>query len=344
MPPPEALVDELCCRLPTYLREQLNITDVTAAAGAGCEAAALEDWARRTGYALPDDLRAFLLVADGIKCDWAVDVKTRGPAAVGALRVHALADMVPVPLDGGDDDAFRRDEGTGRVERAFELDRSARVGRVARRRPCAFDAPARIRAARGPRRLRRSASPSAVNATRPRSGSRTSPAAGTTWRPRSRAPRRPWNRRRALMSRRAGATSASPSPTSASGAGRAATRPAARTRSRASGCASTAPSGSTRVTARPPPRPPRPAGGGVNHVGISDAPRVATVTWAGGIWVVWMPPVLGVATVSDSSKLGVCGTPRGRREGKGGGSRALRRCSGEGGREASTPSCRAASS
>jgi len=130
MPPPEALVDELTCRLPTYLREQLNITDITAATGAGCEAAALEDWARRTGYALPDDLRAFLVVADGLTCDWAVDVKTRGPAAVGALRVHALADMVPVPLDGGDDDAFRRDGGGGRVERAFELDRSARVGRV----------------------------------------------------------------------------------------------------------------------------------------------------------------------------------------------------------------------
>ena len=39
------------------------------------------------------------------------------------------------------------------------------------------------------------------------------------------------------------------------------------------------------------------------------------------MWVVGRPRALfcDFATVSDSSKLGVCGTPRGRREGKGGG-------------------------
>ena len=87
-------------------------------------------------------------------------------------------------------------------------------------------------------RSHRSASSTArTGAPRPRSGSRTSPAAGTTSRPRSRA------------------TSASPSRTWGCAAGRAATRPAARTRSRASGCASTAPSGSTRTIGRP--KPPR---------------------------------------------------------------------------------------
>ncbi len=90
-----------------------------------------------------EDLRAFLAVSNGLKCDWAVDVKTRGPADVGALRLHKLDDIVPVTLDDDEvDDAgarartFRRDEdeGLGRVERAFELDRSARIGRVARQR------------------------------------------------------------------------------------------------------------------------------------------------------------------------------------------------------------------
>ena len=92
---------------------------------------------------------------------------------------------------------------------------------------------------RHPRSHRSASSTARTGAPRPRSGSRTSPAAGTTSRPRSRA------------------TSASPSRTWACGAGRAATRPAARTRSRASGCASTAPSGSTRTTGRPKQQPRR---------------------------------------------------------------------------------------
>ena len=264
------------------------MTQIQVDARAGCTAADLDGFERNTGYALPDDLRAFLAVSNGLKCDWAVDVKTRGPADVGALRLHRLDDIVPVTLDDDDaDDAgarartFRRDddEGLGRVERAFELDRSARVGRVPHGvyvlsiftsddEPLHLDSPLRgappFRRAgtvtsvsfpsRGPLSsygsldaslcpprhalARRSASSTArTGAPRPRSGSRTSPAAGTTSRPRSRA------------------TSASPSRTWGCAAGRAATRPAARTRSRASGCGSTAPSGSTRTTARR--KPPR---------------------------------------------------------------------------------------
>ena len=92
------------------------------------------------GYALPERPGAFLAVSNGLKCDWAVDVKTRGPADVGALRLHKLDDIVPVTLDDDEaDDAgarartFRRDddEGLGRVERAFELDRSARIAACA---------------------------------------------------------------------------------------------------------------------------------------------------------------------------------------------------------------------
>ena len=151
MPPPlkgRALVDELCFRLPTYLQEQLGVTQIQVDARAGCTAADLDGFERNTGYALPADLRAFLAVSNGLKCDWAVDVKTRGPADVGALRLHRLDDIVPVTLDDDEaDDAgarartFRRDddEGLGRVERAFELDRSARIGRVARRRLHSYD-------------------------------------------------------------------------------------------------------------------------------------------------------------------------------------------------------------
>ena len=117
-----ALVDELCFKLPTYLQEQLGVTQIQVDARSGCTAADLDGFERNTGYALPDDLRAFLTVSNGLKCDWAVDVKTRGPADVGALRLHRLDDIVPVTLDD--------DEGLGRVERAFELDRSARIGRV----------------------------------------------------------------------------------------------------------------------------------------------------------------------------------------------------------------------
>ena len=124
MPPLKgrALVDELCFKLPTYLQEQLGVTQIQVDARAGCTAADLDGFERNTGYALPDDLRAFLAVSNGLKCDWAVDVKTRGPADVGALRLHKLDDIVPVTLDDA--------EGLGRVERAFELDRSARIGRV----------------------------------------------------------------------------------------------------------------------------------------------------------------------------------------------------------------------
>ena len=142
MPPLKgrALVDELCFKLPTYLQEQLGVTQIQVDARAGCTAADLDGFERNTGYALPDDLRAFLAVSNGLKCDWAVDVKTRGPADVGALRLHRLDDIVPVTLDDDEADGdagarartFRRDdaEGLGRVERAFELDRSARIGRV----------------------------------------------------------------------------------------------------------------------------------------------------------------------------------------------------------------------
>ena len=141
MPPLKgrALVDELCFKLPTYLQEQLGVTQIQVDARAGCTAADLDGFERNTGYALPADLRAFLAVSNGLKCDWAVDVKTRGPADVGALRLHRLDDIVPVTLDDDEaDDAgarartFRRDdaEGLGRVERAFELDRSTRIGRV----------------------------------------------------------------------------------------------------------------------------------------------------------------------------------------------------------------------
>ena len=105
MPPLKgrALVDELCFKLPTYLQEQLGVTQIQVDARAGCTAADLDGFERNTGYALPADLRAFLAVSNGLKCDWAVDVKTRGPADVGALRLHRLDDIVPVTLD--DDEA-----------------------------------------------------------------------------------------------------------------------------------------------------------------------------------------------------------------------------------------------
>ena len=43
MPPPlkgRALVDELCFRLPTYLQEQLGVTQIQVDARAGCTAGA----------------------------------------------------------------------------------------------------------------------------------------------------------------------------------------------------------------------------------------------------------------------------------------------------------------
>ena len=130
MPPLKgrALVDELCFKLPTYLQEQLGVTQIQVDARAGCTAADLDGFERNTGYALPEDLRAFLAVSNGLKCDWAVDVKTRGPADVGALRLHRLDDIVPVTLDDDEaDDAGARARDVPARRRRGPRPRRARV-------------------------------------------------------------------------------------------------------------------------------------------------------------------------------------------------------------------------
>ena len=139
MPPLKgrALVDELCFKLPTYLQEQLGVTQIQVDARAGCTAADLDGFERNTGYALPDDLRAFLAVSNGLKCDWAVDVKTRGPADVGALRLHKLDDIVPVTLDDDEvDDAGARADVPARRRRGPRPRRArVRARPVGARRP-----------------------------------------------------------------------------------------------------------------------------------------------------------------------------------------------------------------
>eukprot|EP00760_Papus_ankaliazontas_P000861 PhM_4_TR10284/c0_g2_i1/m.57117/K16605/TPGS2; tubulin polyglutamylase complex subunit 2 len=91
------------------------IKDVSVKDSARGTQAALIRWEHRNSpYALPADLREFLMAADGVRLSWGLEVGGHVLSEVGCLEVNSFASLTPVK----DEDFFRR--GPERV--AFELD------------------------------------------------------------------------------------------------------------------------------------------------------------------------------------------------------------------------------
>jgi len=95
----------------------------------------LGTWERRHGMLLPDDLREFYMVRNGMACRWDVIAHGREVVPLGCMAVNALDELVPVDSTALLDE---RDEmrpelpaaGQGGPLRAFDLDSTCECGRV----------------------------------------------------------------------------------------------------------------------------------------------------------------------------------------------------------------------
>lgn len=116
------------------LEDHPSVLNVHLAERAGATRSALVGWEASHGP-LPDDLRSFFMLCDGMELKWDVLGHGRDVVPLGRLAVNSLAELLPV-----DASALRNERDELRPElpagasasalRAFDLDASCESGRV----------------------------------------------------------------------------------------------------------------------------------------------------------------------------------------------------------------------
>ena len=112
-----------------------SILNVSWSDQCGANPTDLSTWERRNGQLLPEDLREFFLLWDGLTCRWDVVAHGREVIPLGCLRINPLLQLVPV-----DSTWLRNERDEPRPElpaaatsaglRAFDLDAECECGRV----------------------------------------------------------------------------------------------------------------------------------------------------------------------------------------------------------------------
>lgn len=130
----KANVAELVDTAHAWLREHPGAQSVQLAPAAGAAPSAIGAWEQRHGVLLPEDLRDFYLLNDGLQLKWNVVAHGREVVPLGCLAVNALERLTPAPERTlrNERDELRAElpGGTASSVRAFELDATCEAGRV----------------------------------------------------------------------------------------------------------------------------------------------------------------------------------------------------------------------
>ena len=126
---------ELTTATHEWLAEHPGATSVHLTPSKAALPSALSAWEQANAAALPDDLRDFYLLNDGLLMRWDVVAHGREVVPLGCLNVNSVQQLTPVP-----DRALRNERDELRHElpssaatsnvRAFELDNTCEAGRV----------------------------------------------------------------------------------------------------------------------------------------------------------------------------------------------------------------------
>lgn len=124
---------ELHDSLVSWLQEHPGAVNVTCSQPEGTSAGAISSWEIKHGQLLPDDLRDFYQLNNGLQLRWDVVAHGREVMPLGCVAVNPLEQLIPVGAH-----ALENERGELRPElpasaagaKAFDLDAQCETGRV----------------------------------------------------------------------------------------------------------------------------------------------------------------------------------------------------------------------
>jgi tubulin polyglutamylase complex subunit 2 len=120
--PQRALFDRSCLSIISYLESFEECSNVEFSGLSKASVRDLQTWEEKNlPYKLPADMRAFYQLFDGFLLDFSADV-SGARVSVGTLRLHSLAELVRVPIEGDFPD---RTSTAGMSSAGFALDSKA---------------------------------------------------------------------------------------------------------------------------------------------------------------------------------------------------------------------------
>lgn len=125
------IIDQITIRLIGFLESHKGVTDVELIERQGVSEDQIQQWDREhSPYSLPDDLKAFLQISDGLLLQWKVKLHSQ-VHPLGLMNLNRLHEIRPIDSE---DFLLRRlgDESQEAADvRAFDLDRTVKDGRLA---------------------------------------------------------------------------------------------------------------------------------------------------------------------------------------------------------------------
>jgi hypothetical protein len=120
--PQRGLFDRSCLSIISYLESFEECSDVEFSGLTKASVRDLQTWEEKNlPYKLPADMRAFYQLFDGFLLDYSAEV-SGARVSVGTLRLHSLAELARVPIDG---DFPGRSSTAGMSSAGFALDSKA---------------------------------------------------------------------------------------------------------------------------------------------------------------------------------------------------------------------------
>jgi tubulin polyglutamylase complex subunit 2 len=125
------IIDQITIRLIGFLESHKGVTDVELIERQGVSEDQIQQWDRENSpYSLPDDLKAFLQISDGLLLQWKVKLHNQ-VHPLGLMNLNRLREIRPIESEEfmlkrlGDESLESADV------RAFNLDRMVKDGRLA---------------------------------------------------------------------------------------------------------------------------------------------------------------------------------------------------------------------
>jgi tubulin polyglutamylase complex subunit 2 len=79
-----------------YAEANSSIEDFTWVERSGVSASEVSAWERKHGLMIPDDMREFFLLWDGVVCRWDVNAYGREVVRLGSMCINSLSQVAPV--------------------------------------------------------------------------------------------------------------------------------------------------------------------------------------------------------------------------------------------------------